>query len=228
MGSSPTKILAFDTATNACSAALAIGDVIDERFEVAPRRHSALILPMVEDLLHQAQCKLTDLDAIAVGCGPGSFMGVRIATGVAQGLAFAAHLPVITVSSLQALAQTAADLTGADWIAAAWDARMEQLYWGGYQRNAQGIVESVILDQLADPHAMQLTQAAWCAAGNAWAVYQDQISEATWRMVEQTQTDIYPHAAALAKIAMHRYAQGELKAPAEVEPIYLRDQIVKT
>ena len=98
------RILAFDTATEACSAALLIDNELISRFEIAPRRHAELILPMIEEVMVQAEIKVTQLDAIAVGCGPGSFTGVRIATGVAQGIAFAADLPVIPISTLAAIA----------------------------------------------------------------------------------------------------------------------------
>ncbi len=126
------KILAVDTSTEACSAALLLGEKIDERFEIAPRRHTSLILPMVEDLLNEQSMRLTDLDAIAFGQGPGSFMGLRIAVGVAQGLAFGANLPVVPVSSLQALAQAAYWKTSCKTILAGWDARMQAIYWGAY------------------------------------------------------------------------------------------------
>ena len=122
------KLLALDTATEACSAAvLADGEVL-ERYELAPRRHAALILPMIESVLAEAGLEISQLDAIAVGRGPGAFTGVRIAIGIAQGIAFAADLPVALVSTLAALALGTARDTGATRIAAALDARMGEIY----------------------------------------------------------------------------------------------------
>ncbi len=119
------KLLAIETATEACSAALYIDGEISERYEVAPRRHAELILLMMEQLLTEAELKLTQLDALAFGRGPGSFTGVRIATGVIQGAAFGAQLPVVPVSTLAALAQRHYRMRGACRILPAFDARMK-------------------------------------------------------------------------------------------------------
>ena len=133
-----TKLLAIDTSTEACSAALGIGGDVRERYEFAPRQHAELILPMVDALLAEGQIKLKDLDGLAFGRGPGAFTGVRIATGVIQGLAFGAGLPVVPVSSLAALAQGAAP--GHSSIMSAFDARMGEVYWGAFAVDKQGLV----------------------------------------------------------------------------------------
>jgi len=128
------KILAVDTATQACSAALFIDGETTAEFRLAPREHTQLILPMVESLLQQAAIKIADLDALAFGRGPGSFTGVRIATGIVQGLAFAHNLPVLAISTLASIAQLAGDEHQHNNVLAGIDARMGEIYWGCYQR----------------------------------------------------------------------------------------------
>ena len=120
-------ILALDCATDACSVALWSDGKQDECFDVVPRRHSDLILPMVDQLLIKASIALTEIDVIAFTAGPGSFMGVRLTTGVAQGLAFGARCPVIPVSTLQVLAQSAYQAIKVERVLAGWDARMGRI-----------------------------------------------------------------------------------------------------
>lgn len=204
------RILAFDTATTACTVALNIGNEIHERFEIAPRLHSELIIPMINDLLVEASIKLHDLDAIAFGCGPGSFMGVRIATGIAQGLAFGIEKPVIPVSTLQTLAQTAYQETKAKNILAGWDARMHEIYWGAYQLGENGLMEALIPDRLDKPDAVQLPKGGeWLTVGNAWA------------------NDFFPHAGAMVQVALEKYRRGEVLRAEKAEPTYLRDKVTQ-
>ena len=124
------KLLALDTATEACSVALNIDGELTEHYELLPRRHSRELLPMVEKIIAAAGLSLTQLDAVAFGCGPGAFTGLRVATAMAQGLAFGADLPVIPVSTLAALAQQAHRCYQSTHVLAAIDARMDEVYWG--------------------------------------------------------------------------------------------------
>jgi tRNA threonylcarbamoyladenosine biosynthesis protein TsaB len=121
------KLLAIDTATEACSAAIYIDGETVQRYRIAPREHSHIILPMIDELLAETGCYLSAMSAIAFGRGPGSFMGVRIAAGVTQGIAFAHDLPVVPVSTLAAIAQTAHVQTQAEKVLAAIDARMNEV-----------------------------------------------------------------------------------------------------
>lgn len=211
------KILAFDTSTEACSAALLLEGEIHEQFEIAPRRHTALLLPMVDDLLKTHSLKLTDLDAIAFGQGPGSFMGVRIATSVAQGLAYGANLPVIPVSSLQALAQAAYTQTFSTNVLVGWDARMDEVYWGAYTLR-KNIMQTVVLDRLDPPSEINPPfDSSFLAAGNAWEVYGLDFPNVL--------SDVYPTAAAIAVLAAERYERGELQSPVAAQPLYLRNQV---
>src|SRR5271165_4813581 len=129
------RILALDASTDVCAAALGDGASWVERMELAGQRHSELLLPMVRALLSEAQLELSDLAGIAFGAGPGSFTGLRIACGVAQGLALGANLPVIGVGTLEAMAETARSQTGTTRVIAALDARMHEVYLAAYEHD---------------------------------------------------------------------------------------------
>src|SRR3954470_6762837 len=141
------NLLAIDTATECCSAALLCGEHLLERSELAPRRHAELILPMIDSLLSEARLSRRSLDGIAVGRGPGAFTGVRLAISVAQGLALGLDIPVVPVSSLAALAQGAPEQTHGDALLAAIDARMGEIYAGAFHRGADGLV-TPIMDEM--------------------------------------------------------------------------------
>ncbi len=133
------RILAIDTATEACSVALWNDGNINAHFELCPREHTQRILPMVQDILAANSITLTDIDALAFGRGPGSFTGVRIGIGIAQGLALGANLPMTGVSTLATMAQGAWRKSGATRVLAAIDARMGEVYWAEYQRDENGV-----------------------------------------------------------------------------------------
>lgn len=215
------KILALETSTEACSVALLCGHEILEHFEIAPRQHAAMLLPMVDRLIKQAGLQLKQLDALALGYGPGSFMGVRLAVSTAQGLAMGAQLPVVPVSSLQALAQRAWQQQAMSHIAPAWDARMGEIYWGAYEER-QGIMQPLQPDQLSAPPAIQLPgQAAWKLVGNAWQVYRADLPEVLQQDIEL----LHPNAAAVATLAAHYFALGQALPPERIEPKYLRQRV---
>lgn len=170
-----STLLALDTSTEACSVALLHEGRALSHYEVIPRLHAQRLLPMVRDLLDEAGVALSAVDAIAFGRGPGAFTGVRIAIGVVQGLAFALQRPVLAVSDLAILAQRAYREQGAERVAAAIDARMDEVYWGCYQlqqgemrlAGSEAVLppERVALDASLLPHAEDLLS----LAGFAWA-----------------------------------------------------------
>jgi tRNA threonylcarbamoyladenosine biosynthesis protein TsaB len=212
------KLLAFDTATEACAAALWLDGELLERFELGTR-HAERLLPMIEELLAQAQLSLKQLDAIAFVRGPGSFTGLRIGAGVAQGLGFGADVPLVPVSSLAALAQG----VDAPKVLAFFDARMQQVYYGAYSKNADGIAELHGPEIVAAPEDVPLPPGSgWVAAGGGWEAYQDVLSR---RLGVDGIAGAYPRAGALARIAVLDYAAGCAIAPEQALPTYLRDDV---
>ena len=218
------KLLAIETATHACSAALWVDGQRLDRTQVAPRQHSALVLAMVDELLVDASLSLGNLDAIAFGQGPGSFMGVRLAVGIAQGLAFGAELPVIPVSTLQALAQVAYQAKSISSVIAGWDARMNGIYWGAYTLDEAGIMQSVKADALNEPNEITLpAEHEWLLAGNAWDVYREKLDEKI--LACSMMTDIYPQASAVVEIGANLFSQGKVTSVEQAEPVYLRTKV---
>jgi tRNA threonylcarbamoyladenosine biosynthesis protein TsaB len=216
------KLLAIETATDACSAALAIDGEIRERFEVAPRAHTELILPMIDELMAEAGLSISQVDAMAFGRGPGAFTGVRIAVGVTQGIAFGADLPVVPVSTLAALAQGA----GAHKVLAALDARMDEVYWGAYQRNAAGLVELVGEECVSPPGDVPLPPGeSWCGVGAGWAAYGEILSMRCAGLLLASDGSVFPHACDVARLAIAGFAAGQAVAAEQALPVYLRDKV---
>lgn len=214
------RLIAFDTATEWCTAALWVDGAVTLREAHAGQRHSELLVPMVMDLLAEAGLGLGQLDGLAYGMGPGSFTGLRIACGVAQGLALGADLPVWGVSTLEALAEEARSQTGAERVLACLDARMGEVYAGLYQWQAdawQCQTGPVVCppDRVPRP-----ASADWIGTGSGFAAY----GELSAR-VRQVMADGVPHARAIARLAAPVFARGH-GLPAEgAEPVYIRDKV---
>jgi tRNA threonylcarbamoyladenosine biosynthesis protein TsaB len=223
---SEARILAIETATDACSAALLVGDAVSERFEIAPRRHAALLLPFVESLLAEAALAVGELDAIAFGRGPGSFTGLRIAAGMAQGMAFGADLPVVPVSTLAALAQGCVRECGAQAVLAALDARMQEVYFGAFRVAADGLVAAVGEEVVCAPSAITVPEGDdWYTAGEGWRNYSDLMNAQLSRPPVARLDTARPHAADVARLAAARW-QRDGGVPAELAaPVYLRNHV---
>lgn len=223
------RILAIDTATEACSAALYIDGEISQEYRVAPREHSHIILPMIDQLLEQGGITLRELDAVAFGRGPGSFMGVRIAAGVVQGIAFAWSLPVVPVSTLAAIAQNANAETGAEHVLAAIDARMNEVYWGAYSLSETGCMRLVGEEQVIAPEQVAVPgERDWSAAGTGWSAYGQRLQAAIAPVGLAACLDAcLPSAAAIARLAVVDLQAGRHVAAAQAVPVYLRDNVAK-
>jgi len=218
------NILAIDTATEACSVALETKTGIVSRFEVCPQEHSRKLLPMVKEVLQQASLSLNDLDALAVGAGPGSFTGVRIAMGMIQGLAFGATLPIVKVSTLQAMAQQTAKQENCSEVVALIDARMSEVYFGHYMANEQGILQLQGEELVIPPEELLAGPLAglnnYGLAGTGWQAY-----EALKSKMEKPVSVLYPSAEFMLPKAKQLWQSGECYQPANVEPTYLRDKV---
>lgn len=219
------KLLALDTATEACSVALLIDGASLTRYSEPKRGHSELILPMVDEVLTEAGVKLIDLDAIAVGRGPGAFTGIRIAIGVAQGLAFGADVPVVLISDLAALAQRSADTHGARAVLACIDARMNEVYWGAFAKGPDGLVSPLIEESVSPPGAVAMPGPVdWIGAGSGWGAYPAMagVQPADGRVIDAT---TLPRAAEIARLAERDFRHGKAVPAEQAQPVYLRDRV---
>jgi tRNA threonylcarbamoyladenosine biosynthesis protein TsaB len=217
------KLLAIDTVTEACSAALLVDGEIQQRFTIEPRRHTELILPMIDELLGEAGLSLSQLDALAVDRGPGSFTGVRIGVGVVQGLAFAADLPVYPVSSLAALALAASQEITADTMLAMLDARMDEIYWGVY-RLEHGLLKSVMDEQVGKPDSLPLLSGNILCTGSGARLHEASLAgQKNYHFIQDCRFD-FPHASFVAQLAI-QCKQEQAVTAAELQPVYLRNLV---
>lgn len=218
------KILSFDTSTEACSCALYIDGEIQDRSVIAPRKHAALILTMVDELLSEAGLKPSQLDLLAFGRGPGNFTGLRIACGVAQGIAFAVDIPVAPISSLAILAQAAQNKTK---VLAVIDARMAEIYYGFYLIDNQGIMRCDGQEMVCTPNNITLPKAGqWFGVGSGWATYGEQLSRLLGERLQNYQADKYPQARAMMPLALTAFKQGQIVSAENALPVYLRNKVV--
>ena len=223
------NLLALDTATENCSAALLCGERLIERSELAPRRHAELILPMIDSLLGEAGLSRRSLHGIAVGRGPGAFTGVRLAISVAQGLALGLDIPVVPVSSLAALAQDAPAETHGDAVLAVIDARMGELYAGAFRRGTDGLVTPIMDEMVGRATEFTFPQSkTWSVVGSGWAAYADALAArlpVPPRFADGTR---FPQARAIARLAQPQFAAGHGVSPEYALPVYLRDKVALT
>ncbi len=216
-------ILALETATEACSVAIILDDgQIVSRYELAPRLQTQLLLPMVDELLAEAQLAAAQLTAIAYSCGPGSFTGVRVAAAAAQGLAFGWDLPVLAISSLQTLAQTAHRVCGYEHVVSIFDARMNEVYIAAY-RLEKGLMRAITAETLCPPNRLPaMPVQPWYVVGNG-GIYAEAIQQQI--SIAGLQVDLYPHAFDVAQLAQHAWQLGLARAPELALPVYLRDSV---
>ena len=221
------RILAIDTATEACSVALWNDGTTFAHFEECPREHTQRILPLVKTILTEGNTSLTDLDALAYGRGPGSFTGVRIGIGIAQGLALGADLPMIGVSTLATMAQGAWRMTGATRVLAAIDARMGEVYWAEYTRDENGVwhgeeSEAVLKPEAVTERLKQLT-GEWATVGTGWPAWPEMAKDTGLTLVDGNM--LLPAAEDMLPVACQQLAAGKTVAVEHAEPVYLRNTV---
>lgn len=216
-------ILAFDTSTSTCTVALKLAEKCLLQEERVPKQHVKKILYFIDNLLIEAGICLDDLDAIAFGCGPGSFTGLRIAASIAQGLAFGVNKPLISVSSLQIAAQTAYRLSGAHHVLVAQDARLHEVYFGRYQHNG-AYMAAVEPDQLCAPRAVQFDAHAekYLGVGDAWQAYEHEFV----LKPHNINFALLPSALDLAELSVEMLKTGKIISPEQAKPNYLRNNVV--
>lgn len=221
-------ILALDTCTEMCSVAVLKNDTLFEQSRLTQRGHSDLVLGMLEDVLSEAGSALSAVDYLAFGRGPGSFTGVRVGVGVAQGIAFARQIPVIPVSTLAAVAQRAIDEHGAKQIAVALDARMGEVYAAHFREEA-GLAVLCDQEQVCAPEAFTPLgeSSQWFAAGTGWSEHQTILENNFAGRLVGNNASLLPTAAAMAKLAKHEQAQGRTIPAEQAVPVYLRDNVAK-
>ncbi|WP_101924864.1 MULTISPECIES: tRNA (adenosine(37)-N6)-threonylcarbamoyltransferase complex dimerization subunit type 1 TsaB [Luteimonas] len=225
------KLLAFETATEACSVAVWDDGRLLERFEIAPRRHAELALPWAEQLLAEAGIARAQLDAIAVGRGPGAFTGVRLAIALVQGIALALDRPVVALSTLAVLAARAGDAAGpGGHVLAAIDARMGEVYSAAYTLDADG-PRRLDAERVGPQDAVVLPGApagAWHGVGTGFAAGEHALATRLAPRLASVDGDALPRAGDLARLAAAAFARGEAVAADRIEPAYLRNNVALT
>lgn len=216
-------ILAIDTSTELASTALLRGDRVVARESSGVHTHSQSILPLVQSVLHEAGISLSQCDAIAFGCGPGSFTGVRTACGIAQGLAFGANLPVVPVVTLLSMAQACRTASGASDVLAVLDARMGEVYWAQY-RFTDGW--QVVIEPTLSSAGEVAPQGAVVACGNGLVAYAAAFQQSGLAL--HSHALITPHAVQVAELARTAFVQKQALPVREAQPLYLRNKVALT
>ena len=218
------KLLAIETSTEACSVAVYADGQVFARHELAPRRHTQLVLPWADELLAEAGLAKSQIDGIAVGRGPGAFTGVRLAIALVQGLALALDRPVLPVSTLAVLAMQGQG----ENILAAIDARMGEIYLGAFVRDADGLVSAAGPEVLCAPSEAPIPDAPMQGVGSGFAAGDGALVTRLGEQLPEFDANALPHARDLASLAVRAWQRGEAIAADALEPAYLRDKVALT
>ncbi|WP_299071698.1 tRNA (adenosine(37)-N6)-threonylcarbamoyltransferase complex dimerization subunit type 1 TsaB [uncultured Paraglaciecola sp.] len=218
------NILVIDTATEACSVALEVNKQTFHRFEICPQQHSQRILPMIDEVLTEANISLQEVDVLGFGRGPGSFTGVRIATGVIQGLALGAELKVVGISTLATMAQQAFMQHQGNHFTAVIDARMAEVYFGQYQVQ-QNVMTLMGEEQVLAPEKCAQIfsdNGKTLGVGTGWQAY-PQLNNT--KNIEVLADILYPNALYMLPLAKVLIKAEKAVAVEDIQPVYLRDKV---
>ncbi|MEA3251492.1 MAG: tRNA (adenosine(37)-N6)-threonylcarbamoyltransferase complex dimerization subunit type 1 TsaB [Pseudomonadota bacterium] len=222
-----STLLALDASSSACSCALWRDGEVLSRFALTPREHTRRLMPMIDELLAEAGLSTADLDALAYGHGPGSFTGLRIAAGVAQGLAFGLERPLIGVSTLAALALAAHHQLHVRYVVPALDARMNEIYVAAYHCR-DGELTALADEAVMPPEGFELPDERhdvdWCGVGSGWTLWEAMPARVQDAMAQRL-PERQPSAEWMARLAARAQARGEGRAPHEATPVYLRNEV---
>lgn len=222
-----STLLALDASSSACSCAVWCNGEVSSRFALTPREHTQRLMPMVDDVLAEAGLRPGDLDALAYGHGPGSFTGLRIAAGVAQGLAFGLERPLIGVSTLEALALAAHRRHDVRYVIPALDARMNEIYVAAFHCH-DGTLSRVLDEAVMAPQSLQLPaayrDAGWCGVGSGWALW-EAMPAPVKASLNQRLPELQPAAEEMVRLAAAALADGQGQPAHQVVPVYLRNQV---
>lgn len=217
-------ILVLDTATEACSVALLHQGKVTALDELSPRTHTQRILPMVDELLSKAGVRLKEVDVLGFGRGPGSFTGVRVGVGIAQGLALGAELPVVPVSNLVAMAEAAYQQLGKTEVVALIDARMNEVYFAQFSRNEMGW-QAVVAEQVCSPEqaiAQFQLERKPIVVGTGWAAYSQFLAANLPLAVSEI---TLPSAQYMLPLVEEAFIRGDTQSAMAIEPVYLRNEV---
>ncbi len=220
------KLLAIDTSSDACSVAVQVGEQIFASHVVEPREHTKILVPMIEELLQQADAVLSDLDAVILGNGPGSFIGMRIGASVAQGICHGAGLQIVPVSSLAAIAAEAIDAHDADNILVAQDARMHEVYLGRFHADAKRLPVADEKEVICGIGPLTVPDGEYLAVGAGWRKYPDLLAQNS-SLIAATADLIYPRARYLLQLGARSKQAGHAIPPGALVPAYIRSKVAE-
>lgn len=220
------NFLALDTSSNACSVAVQSGDRSINKHVVEARAHTRILMPMISELLAECQLSVADLDAVILGNGPGSFIGVRIGASVAQGLCFGAGLKIVPISSLAVVAAEVFTSSRSNYVAIAQDARMGELYFAQYERGKDGVPELLESEKIVAADETELMHVSTAIAGGGWDRYPNSTTGIGSKLTKKLPIAV-PDARYLLPLGVAAYLHGKGVDAGALQPAYLRTKVAE-